>query len=247
MVRLIGVILLHGCLVTQLPAQVLKEPASAGQTPAEEQGAVAESPGMPRAKSEYPLDAFTDFSAVMVGSVMEPGEGVSEAYIYRSGELMRMEGPEGHGYFITNLTTLETYGMSAGPCMHDTHPFFRAAPFAAVRPGFKVERVASGKETLDGHSCQVEEITVSAPNALKPLKMRFWEAEDLQGFPIRIDFERAGGKHSTVRYKNVALGPQDPTLFIHQKSCESLPQKDEAKTPKTPAKAAKPPAGGSQR
>jgi hypothetical protein len=246
MVQWIGVILLHVCLVTHMHAQTPKQPAPAGQTPAAEQGA-AESSGAPPAKSQYPLDAFTDFSAVMIGSVMELGEGVAEAYIYRSGKLMRMEGPEGHGYFITNLTTLETYGMSAGPCMHDTHPFFRAAPFAAVRPGFTVERVASGKETLDGHSCQVEDLTVSSPKGLKPLKMRFWEAEDLQGFPIRIDFERAGGKYATVRYKNVILGTQDPTLFIYPRSCESLPQKDEAKSPKAPAKAGKPPAGGSQR
>src|SRR5271166_174333 len=227
MVRWIGVILLHGCLVTQMHAQAPKKLASAGQTTAAERGP-AEPAGARPAKSQYPLDAFTDFSAVMVGSVMELGEGDSEAHIYRSGKLMRMEGPEGHGYFVTNLTTLETYGMSAGPCMHDSHPFFRAAPFAAARPGFTVERLASGKETLDGHYCQVEDITVSAPKGLKPLKMRFWEAEDLQGFPIRIDFERAGGKRSTVRYKNVVLGPQDPTLFIHPKSCESLPQKDEA-------------------
>jgi len=135
MVRWIGVILLHGCLVTQMHAQAPKKLASAGQTTAAERGP-AEPAGARPAKSQYPLDAFTDFSAVMVGSVMELGEGDSEAHIYRSGKLMRMEGPEGHGYFVTNLTTLETYGMSAGPCMHDSHPFFRAAPFAAARrPG----------------------------------------------------------------------------------------------------------------
>jgi hypothetical protein len=117
--------------------------------------------------------------------------------------------------------------------MHDTHPYFRASPFAAMRPGSTVQRVAAGKETLDGHSCQIEDITVSPPQVGKPpLKMRFWEAEDLQGFPIRIDFERAGGQRSTVRYKNVVLGPQDRTLFIHPKSCGSLPQRPQAKKQK---------------
>jgi hypothetical protein len=181
----------------------------------------------------------------MVGSPMALGQGTEEAYIYRSGKLMRMEGPEGHGFFITDLTTLETYGISAGPCMHDTHPFIRSSPFAASRPGSTVKRVAVGKETLDGHSCQIEEVAVTSSQAgAHPLKMKFWEAEDLQGFPIRIDFERTPGHTTTVRYKNVVLGPQDPTLFIHPKSCESLPEKPKPTKPKatpTPKEPAAPP------
>ena len=37
---------------------------------------------------------------------MEAGEGTAEAYIYGAGKLLRMEGPEGHGDHITDLTTL---------------------------------------------------------------------------------------------------------------------------------------------
>jgi len=238
----IGVILVINGFVAQMNAQAPKDRGAA-------QRAASEGSRTSPLKTAYPLDAITDFSAIMVGSAMEIGEGTAEGHIYRSGKLMRMEGPEGHGYFITNLTTFETYGISAGPCVHDTHPFFRAAPFAAARPGYTVERVASGKEMLEGHSCQVEDITVSSPKPGKPLKMKFWEAEDLQGFPIRIDFERAGGKHSTVRYKNVVLGPQDPTLFIYPRSCESLQeeQDDEDKTPEAPAKGVKPPASAPQK
>jgi hypothetical protein len=239
MVRLTRVILLMGCLAAQLHAQAPQEQGSAGQTPAMEPGSAGQTAAVPSAKTQYPLDSFTDFSAVMVGSIMEHGQGTQEAHIYRSGKLMRMEGPEGHGYFISDLSTLETYGISAGPCMHDTHPYVRASPFAAARPGSTVERVAAGKETLDGHSCQIEDITVSSPKSgVSPLKMRFWEAEDLQDFPIRIDFERAAGHKATVRYKNVVLGPQDPTLFIHPKSCGSLPQRPQP----TAAPAAKKPA-----
>ena len=229
MVRLIGVILLIGCLTALLSAQVPTEqvPAgqSAGQSTGEKSGTAEETRATPLANSEYPLDAFKNFSAILVGSIMEIGDGTVESFIYRSGNLMRMEGIEEHGYMITDLTTLDTYGVSTGPCMHDTHPFFRASPFAAMRPGYKVERVPVGTETVEGHSCKVEDITVSSPEPGKPLKMRFWEAEDLQGFPIKIDFQRADGRRSTVRYKNVYLGPQDPTLFIHPKSCGSLPQR----------------------
>lgn len=233
MYRLIGATLLGACFALQLYAQV---PAAGAL---KENGAVQQTPA-PSGKTSYPLDSFTDFSAVMVGSIMEPGEGTAEGHIYRSGNLMRMEGTEGRGYLITNLTTLETHGVSTAPCMRDTHPYFRSAPFAASRPGSTVVRVPAGKEIVDGHSCQIEEVSVSSPRpGAPPLKMKFWEAEDLQGFPIKIEFLRPGGQNAIVRYKNVVLGPQDPTLFIYPKSCASFSQPG-AMTPKASTKSKKP-------
>src|ERR1039457_2229478 len=202
-ILILTLILMMGCMTAPLLAQTPEKQDTAGQVPAAEQGTAGQIAVAPLANAQYPLDSFTDFSAVMIGSRMEPGEGTDEAHIYRSGMLMRMEGPERHGYFITDLTTLETYGISAAPCIHDTHPFVRVSPFAASRPGSTVERVAAGKESLDGQSCQIEDVTVHSPKpGVSPLKMRLWEAEDLQGFPIRIDLERAAGHTTTVRYKN---------------------------------------------
>jgi hypothetical protein len=210
------VILLIGCAAASAIAQVGLAPALLAQTP--EQAAVG-----PSANS-YPLDSFTDFSAVMVGSRAEPGEGVSEGHIYRSGELMRMEDPGRGGYYITDLSSGETYGMSEMGCMHDSHPFVRALPFRlAARADITVTRAAAGKEMVDGHSCQVENVTVSSPSLASPMKMRSWEADDLRGFPIKIEFLLPGGRDPIIHYKNVVLGTQDPTLFIHPKSCESLP------------------------
>lgn len=240
MVRLTGVILLMGCLMTQLCAQVQTEQVPAGQNTAAE-SPKAEAPSVALAAStDYPLESFPEFSALMVGSIMEIGDGSVESHIYRSGKLMRMEGLESRGYMITDLTTLDTYGVSTGLCMHDTHPFFRASPFAAVRPGYKVQRVPVGTEIVDGHSSKVEDVTVSSAESGAPLKMRFWEAEDLQGFPVRIDFQRADGRHSTIRYKNVVLGPQDQTLFIHPKSCGSLPTSSPTKKHRSSARKKKP-------
>jgi hypothetical protein len=95
----------------------------------------------------------------------------------------------------------------------------------AGKGGATVARVAAGEEAVDGHSCQVEDITVSSAMLANPQKMRFWEAEDLQGFPVKVEFVLPGGHGPVIRYRNVALGPQDPTLFFHSKSCQSLPQK----------------------
>jgi hypothetical protein len=240
MVRFIRVILLICSLAVRMHAQSPEE-----QAPKE--APAGKIPAPPQAKTQYPLDSFTDFSGLMVGSIMEMGEGTAEAHIYRSGNLMRVADPDGDDYFVTDLSTLETYGISSGPCMHDHHPYFRVSPFAAARPGSTIERVVAGKEMLDGHSCQLEDITVSSPKTGSHLKMRFWEAEDLKGFPIKIEFRRSGARSSIIRYKNVVLGPQDRTLFIHPKSCQSAPQRAGPKKPKAPAAAMKPPAGGSRK
>jgi hypothetical protein len=172
-----------------------------------------------------PLDSFQDFSAVMMGSRAEPGEGTSRGHIYRSGKLLRMEEPGGRGYFITDLSTGETYGILEAGCIHDDHPYIRAIPFyMAGKADATVTRASAGKETVDGHSCQVEDIAVSSPMLANPQKMRFWEAEDLQGFPVKIEFALPSGHGPIIRYKNVVLSPQDPALFVHPKSCQPLPQ-----------------------
>jgi len=165
----------------------------------------------------------------MIGSRAEPGEGTSHGHIYRFGNRMRMEEPGGRAYFITNLNTGETYGILETGCIHDDHPYLRAIPFhMSGMADATVTRAPAGKETVDGHSCQVEDTTVSSPMFPNPQKIRFWEAEDLEGFPIKIEFVLPGGHGPIIRYKNVVLGPQDPTLFIHPKSCQPLPQEPTA-------------------
>lgn len=199
-------------------AQVAKQdPVTPAPVPA------AQNSASEPAKSQFPLDAFTEFSATMTGSRMGNDD---EVHIYRSGNWMRFEGPEGHGYFLTDLTKLETFAMTADRCMRDSHPYFRASPFPAMRPGSTVERSVVGKEVLDGHSCQVEEVTVkSSTPGLAGIKMKLWEAEDLQGFPIKIEFMTPGAKNPAILYKNVVLGRQDPTLFLHPTKCGTGPQK----------------------
>jgi hypothetical protein len=243
MLRSSGVVLLLIVCSTALSfaqAPQEKEQDRAGQTPSGKQ-TTAPAAADVAAKSQYPLDEFQNFSALVTGSRMGVGD---EAHIYRSGKLMRVEGPESRGYFVTDLQTLETWGITTTGCAHDArHPYFRTAPFPAAKPGTKVERVVVGKETFEGHSCQIEDVTITPTlKGAPPLKMRLWEAEDLQGFPVKIEFPASGGKKSpTIRYRNVVLGPQDPTLFIYPKSCGALPTKEDADKPEG-AKTVKKPA-----
>jgi hypothetical protein len=216
MVRLSAAILIVFCLTAQLSGQASTEQTA--KEPAKEQGPANPTAAAPSVKAEFPLNAFREFSAVMVGSVMFGDD--QESYIYRSGNLVRTPGTEKHNFLITDLTTLETFGVSAIGCLHDPQPYFRSAPFSSMRPGYTVERAISGQETVDGHACKIEDVTLTSPKLLRPIKLRCWEAEDLEGFPVKVEFLRPSGHTPVIRYKNVVLGPQDATLFIYPRTCE---------------------------
>jgi hypothetical protein len=72
----------------------------------------------------------------------------------------------------------------------------------------------------------------------------------LKGFPVKVEFRRLNGHNPVIEYKDVVLGPQDPTLFIYPKSCDASPGLT-SKKGKAPAKAKKPaattPAGNPQK
>jgi hypothetical protein len=238
MVRLMAVLFLAGCFAFQVGAQTAPGQGSAtGPSKAEQApGSVANAkkPAVP-ATSAWPLDKFTEFSAVMVGSAFPNDE--REGHIYRSGDLIRNEGPLSRGYMITNLATSDTHALSVAGCMKTSAPFFRAYPFFLSKPGRKIERTSAGKETVDGHVCQVEDVIVTGEGiAVSAIKLRFWEAEDLHGFPIKVDVQAGHSPHSTIRYKDIVLGPQDATLFIYPKDCQDITQASDDDDEEQPGK-----------
>ena len=252
MIRCIGILLFACSLAAQVWGQAHPEQAAGGQSPAAQaapadltkQAPVPASPAQtaaPSATTGDPLEQFKDFSAVMVGTVLPRDE--REGHIYRSGNVLRMEGMENRGYFITDLTTFDTYGLSIMGCAFMKEPYLRSFPFMLSGHGHKVERVAAGKETVDGHVCQVEEVTYSG-GLPQPWTLKIWEAEDLHGFPIKVQAQHGtkAGLPAIIHYKDVVLGPQDPTLFIYPKDCAELPEPGEKEEPAAPKPPAAPPA-----
>jgi hypothetical protein len=240
MFRSLILLVLTGCLVAQTTAPPAQEQAPAELAPAEApKPPVKYTPSGP-VKTGFPFDNFKDFSAIMVGSVL-PGDD-RENHIYRSGNFLRTEGPEGHGYVLSDLTSFETYSLNRFGCMHDQHPYFRSFPFSASRRGRKIERVSVGTETIEGHVCQIEEVTITSRELMKPMVLRFWEAEDLQGFPIKVEVVR-GGVPGAIAYKDVVLGPQDAKLFEHPKECKGTVPQFPAKKSSAPKKPKAPAAG----
>jgi hypothetical protein len=227
MVRLLAAILITCCITAQLSAQAstdqaAKDQSSENQTAKDQAtkdtASTAPTAASPSVTTKFPLEAFQEFSAVMVGS-MFPGD-TRESLVYRSGKLMRTPGPELKNFIITNLSTDESFGIAATGCIHDRHAHVLSAPFSFIGFDVTVQSVAAGQETVDGHSCKIEDLTLSSKKFLKPVKLRLWEADDLQGFPVKVVFVRGFGHDPVIHYKNVVLGPQDPTLFIYPNSCE---------------------------
>ena len=257
--RFTAVLLLAGCFAVQVWAQTPQglggnqqapatEQNSASQNPSSEQkpASSAASPAEPAAApqpqlSGFPLDEIPEFSAIADGGILTSDN--TERHIYRSGNFLRVEAIDQHSYWIVDLVKKREFLLGAKICMKSELLNSRAFPFFLTGPEYTYERVPAGEETVNGHLCRVEDVTVKAPSLKYPVHLHLWEAEDLQGFPIKIENRPEHSPHRSWVYKNVQVGPQDPTLFLHPESCQDLPDKDAVKVS---PKAKKEPAGKSQ-
>jgi len=145
-----------------------------------------------------------------------------DRYIYRSGKLMRMQGdasvPE---YYITDLTKQQSHEVSIRGCLQTTSAYKLSFPFFVSGPGVTYDHIPIGEETVDGHQCQVEDVIIHSPKNPVVVHFRFYEADDLQGFPVKIENRREHAYPWVIHYKDVRLGPPDPSLFLIPDKCET--------------------------
>jgi len=178
-------------------------------------------PEVPAQNKNAVFDQFKDFSAIVIGGPL-PGMS-AERFIYRSGNLMRMQGDDtAPKYLITDLVKLQSYSISSRTCLRETIPYKLSFPFMLVQPGVTYEHIPVGQEIVDGHPSHVEDLMIHKPKDPTVLHFRLYEADDLQGFPIKIENRREHAYPWVIHYKNVKLGPQDPTLFIYPSNCGSM-------------------------
>ena len=183
---------------------------------------LAISPGA--AQQTNPFAAMRNFSATQI---IETGGRTISAKIYRSGDKMRMDmempnSRAGGMHNIANLATGDAYAvMAGGMCMHmRMNPqMFNTALLSAN--GVKLDRVAAGSETINGHPCKIEDVTATEPGKA-PVKSKVWEAQDLHGFPLKLVYQTAGGQVTTV-YKDVSLSAPDASLFAQPSNCRDMP------------------------
>jgi len=137
-------------------------PAPASQAPASTEQPNSENKPAPRETTEYPLDKFQQFSALMTGGRV-PGSNW-EGHVYRSGSLMRIQAPPpARSYFVVDMAKPEEHGLSISGCLKMPYLHSRTFPFFLSGPGFKYEISPVGEDTVDGHPCRVEDITAHGP------------------------------------------------------------------------------------
>lgn len=169
----------------------------------------------PVLENPNPLSAFRSFSGNVTGGIARD----QDRKIYRLGKLVRLDYET--GYRITDLETRQMWGVDGNHCLEFPNPDAGSFPFSAFQD-FKANRVKTGEEEMvEGHACKIEEITLTPTEGIPlDVHMKLWEAEDLGGFPMRIEIERAGQK-VTSSYRSVSLEPPDPKRFWHPAKCVS--------------------------
>jgi hypothetical protein len=202
--------------------------------------------------AQNPFDPLQQFSANISGGPLK----WDKMKIYRSGNQMRAEYVFENEVRITSLTTRNGWAIRPAKwvtkpkqCVSmtlmdaSTYPFF-----AYTGTDFDVEHSISPevqKETIDGHPCHAENYTFKQKESGITTKARLWEAEDLQDFPLRIEFEPSAKPKFTMTYTDVKLEKPDPALFKLPPLCRVASKgtkKAPAAAPKTPAKTSPKPA-----
>jgi len=172
-------------------------------------------PKVPADGDPNPFQAFQSFSATLNGGIGKD----HDRKIYRSGKMMRLDF-EDH-YRLVDLEKLTTRAVHPGNCRQFPQPDAGSYPFSAYHD-FKVVRAPTeDKEIVDGHSCKTENVTFT-PRDDRPIliQMKLWEAEDLQGFPVKAEVNVvSNGNKFTLNYTNVSLKPPDPALFKSPAKC----------------------------
>jgi len=175
------------------------------------------------AQAQNPFDTFKQFSAtgVMSGMPTHGSQGPAEVKIYRSGDKMRTTMPGGTGYMVMELSQHTGYMvMSSGMCMQLTAQG-QQNPFSQAQDA-TIERSPAGIDKVDGHACKVENLTITPHDGRQPSKMKVWVAEDLRGFPIKIEMQSSHGL-VTMEYKDVSLNEPPVSLFTHPEDCRQMP------------------------
>ena len=168
--------------------------------------------------TEFPLEKFKNFSAIQNGGPV-PGLN-SDVHVYRSGDMMRAEGSVAvPKYVVTDLVKQKSTSVTAFTCLNMSNAYIRTFPFYVPGPGNTYDITPLGEQTVDGHQCKVVDIRIHRPKKSQEPKFRFYLADDLDGFPLRIESQRKGAW--VIKYRDVRLEPQDPSLFIVPHKCES--------------------------
>ena len=162
---------------------------------------------------------FPNFSATQVFSAHRADMTMK---IYRSGSSVRVERSGAIATLYvpasSQVFNLTVYPDKSRQCvaMKPEQAKMLPSPLELIL-GQIVKRTPAGSEVVDGHSSKIEDVVVVEPDG-KTVESRVWEAEDLNGIPVKIESHLEG---VTLRatYRDIVIGPPDEVLFHVPDQC----------------------------
>jgi hypothetical protein len=160
-----------------------------------------------------------DFSATQISQVPVTAPQMPPWKIYKSGANFRTESSPGQSTVYMPGSN-KIYKTSPQPafCMElpmDKTPTLRSP--LQQDPGTKIEKKAVGTEVFEGHACTVEEVVLRSADGAE-LHAKVWEANDLKGFPVKIEALGA----PTFIFRDIVLATPDAALFQPPAKCPRL-------------------------
>jgi hypothetical protein len=162
---------------------------------------------------------FPDFSAI---ELMGPERRPTPAKVYWSGTSLRVDiTPALANLYLSamgKIYKLVVYPDKTQGCIVMRTDQAKMVPHPLeFLQGAKVKRTPVGTETVEGHSCKVENVVVTRADG-KTIESKVWEADDLNGVPVKIEAKTELGKFMAV-YRDIVLATQDKALFIPPDKC----------------------------
>ena len=160
-----------------------------------------------------------DFSAIQL---LPLGHRPLPMKVYRSGTSVRIDTTPARATLYVpssgKVYRLTVYPDKTRECivMRTDQAKMLPSPLELLN-GTKVKRTPAGTETVEGHSCKVENVAVTRADG-KTIESRVWEAEDLKGVPVKIESQTEHGKLAAV-YRDIVIGPQDKALLTPPDKC----------------------------
>lgn len=162
---------------------------------------------------------FPDFSATQV---FQGHKSAMTMKVFLSGTSVRLDRTATISTLYVTPTSkiygLTTYPDNSHQCvsMNPDQARMLPSPLEIIQ-GRIVKRVSAGSEVVDGHPTKIEDVTVVGLDG-KTIQSKVWEAEDLQGVPVKIDSYIEG---VTLRafYRDIVIGSPDKALFEVPSRC----------------------------
>lgn len=156
---------------------------------------------------------FPDFSA---NQVFQSRRADLTMKVHRSGSSVRVE----RGGALTTVyvpASKKVYNLTVYPdqsrqcvAMKPEQAKMLPSPLELIQ-GRIVKRTAAGSEVIDGHPSKIEDVEVVGADG-KTISSKVWEAEDLEGIPVKIE-SHIEGITLLAFYRDIVVGTPEQALF----------------------------------